>query len=191
MRFLSSRYRYIIDQGITRFLPRARTDQPDKISSCNIARGNAAASTNCARPGSWRTRASAARNVRPRHVSVLTWATSFGSNTRSRFMTPVCWRCFSRPIALFSPATPARPTCVLYVDTATRNVQYVRQVETLPLLSTRRDRREKYWNVRTVPFPSSIESRDNGGFLCVTCNIGGKVFVVYMCTCVYVYGTFW
>lgn len=46
MRFLSSRYRYIIDQGITRFLPRARTDQPDKISGCNIARGNAAASAN-------------------------------------------------------------------------------------------------------------------------------------------------
>lgn len=94
-------------------------------------------------------------------------------------MTPVCWRCFSRPIALFSPQL--RPTCVLYVDTATRSVQYVRQVETLPLLSTRRDRREKYWNVRTVPFPSAIESRDNCGFLRVTCNVEGKVFVVYMC----------
>lgn len=49
MEFLSSRYRYIIDQGIARFLPRARTDQPDKISGCNIVRGNAAASANCAR----------------------------------------------------------------------------------------------------------------------------------------------
>lgn len=52
MRFLSSRYLYIIDQGIARFLPYTRTDQLDKISGCNIARGNAAASVNCARLGS-------------------------------------------------------------------------------------------------------------------------------------------
>lgn len=72
--------------------------------------------------------------------------------------------------------------CIRYVDTAllATHVQYIRQVDTLPLPSTRRDRTEKYWNVQTVPFPSSIESRSNGRFLRVMYNVKEKVLA---CVC--------
>lgn len=128
MRFLSSRYRYIIDQGITRFLPQKAPELINRIRSpAAISPAETLQSANCARLGRPEDRRLLQlRNVRPRHVSALTWATSFGSNTRSRFMTPVCWRCFSRPFALFSPqrlsarrvssmSTPLLAACNMFV----------------------------------------------------------------------------
>lgn len=106
MEFLSSRYRYTVDQGTSAISALRGTDQSDKISGCNIAGGNVALATAYTKLGirrgpSARRDQAVLRNVRPCHVSALTWTTFSRPNTRPRFMTPVCWRCFSRPTALF------------------------------------------------------------------------------------------
>jgi len=87
--FISYRYRYTDSCRITRFLPRPGTDQPDKISGCNIAGWNAAS----AETGPY-------YEGKGRHVSPLTHRHLLQSEHTFCFMTPVCWRCFSRPSAL-------------------------------------------------------------------------------------------
>jgi len=93
----------------------SRIRSPAAISPAGMSHWRLHTARNRRRLGARSDRA-ALRNIRPCHVSALTRVTISRPNTRSCFMTPVCWRCFSRPTALF-PGTPTLLPSVSTVST--------------------------------------------------------------------------